>query len=230
MRVNLNATLNGVKEMKRQKFVFIIGLLLAASLIFSACQMQASTGEVTPQDDSELQDILDAVAQQTPAGVDDGTGGNPSVIDSLSQTQTAQAGIPTPELPSLATPTPSPTPTRVPVEVDKTVPEQYTLKKGEFPWCIARRFNIDPITLLNANGLSGSQYDPGLVLKIPANPGKFDGNPMLANHPTTYTVKSGDTFYSIACVYGDVWPEEIAAQNGMDLTDSLTAGTTLDIP
>ena len=217
--------------MKRQKFVLIIGLLLAASLIFSACQMQASTGEVTPQDDSELQDILDAVAQQTPAGsADDGTGGNPSVLDGLSQTQTAQAGIPTPELPSVSTPTPEPTATMVPVEVDKTVPDQYTLKKGEFPWCIARRFNIDPITLLNANGLSGSQYKVGLVLKIPANPGTFDGNPMLANHPTTYTVKSGDTFYSIACIYGDVWPEEIAAQNGMDLTDSLTAGTTLDIP
>ena len=214
--------------MKRQKIVLIIALLLAASLLFSACEMQASTGEVTPQDDSELQDILDAVAQQTPAGADDGTGGNPSVLDSLSQTQTAEAQIPTPQLPAVETPTP--TPTLVPVAVDKTVPEQYTLKKGEFPWCIARRFNLDPITLLNANGLSGSQYSPGLVLKIPANPGTFEGERMLANHPTTYTVKSGDTFNSIACVYGDVWPEEIAAQNGMDLTDSLTAGTTLDIP
>jgi LysM repeat protein len=216
--------------MKKAKILIVISLLATTSLLLSACLQPASTGEVTPQDDSELQTILDAVAQQTPAGAaDDGTGGNPSVADSLAQTQTAEAAIPTPEIPE-ETPTLEPSPTPEPVAVDKTIPDTYTLKAGEFPWCIARRFNIDPIVLLNFNGLSGSEYKVGQILSIPSAPGTFEGERMLALHPTTYTVTSGDTFYSVACLFGDVWPEAIAATNGMEVSDELTAGESIEIP
>ena len=217
--------------MKKGKIIFLISLLALSSLLLSACLQSASTGEVTPQDDGELQTILDAVAQQTPAGsAEDGTGGNPSVVDSLSATQTAEAVIPTPEPPVVDTPTPTPEPTKPVEAVDKTVPEKYTLHEGEFPWCIARRFNLDPVVLLNYNGLSGSQYKVGQVLSIPDNPGTYYGERMLSTHPTTYTVQADETFYSIACKFGDVWPEEIAAQNLMEVTDPLTAGVTIDIP
>ena len=216
--------------MKKTKILILISLLAVASLLLSACLEPASTGEVTPQDDSELQTILDAVAQQTPAGsADDGTGGNPSVADSLAQTQTAEAAIPTPEIPE-ETPTPEPSPTSEPIEVDTTIPESYTLKAGEFPWCIARRYNIDPIVLLNYNGLSGRDYSVGQILAMPSAPGTFDGERMLAIHPTTYTVRSGDTFNSVACLFGDVFPEAIASANGMDITDELTAGENIEIP
>ena len=216
--------------MKKTKILIMISILAATSLFLTSCLQPASTGEVTPQDNSELQTILDAVAQQTPAGAaGDGTGGNPSAVDSLAQTQTAEAGIPSPEIP-IETPTPTPSPTPEPVAVDKTIPESYTLKAGEFPWCIARRFNIDPIVLLNFNGLSGSEYKVGQKLAIPSAPGTFDGSRALAIHPTTYTVRSGDTFNSVACLFGDVWPEEIAALNGMDMTDDLTAGESIEIP
>jgi len=216
--------------MKKGKIFFLVSLLVLTSMLLSACLQPASTGEVTPQDDGELQTILDAVAQQTPSGSDDGTGGNPSVMDSLSATQTAQADIPTPEPPVVDTPTPTPEPTKPVADVNKTVPEKYTLREGEFPWCIARRFNLNAVVLLNFNGLSGSQYKVGQVLAIPDNPGTFDGERMLASHPTTYTVSANETFYSIACKFGDVWPEEIAAQNGMEVEDALTAGTTIEIP
>lgn len=215
--------------MRKAKTIFLFSILVAVSLLFSACTQSASSGEVTPQDDSQLQEILDAVANQTPAASDDGTGGNPSADEGLAQTQTAQAVVPTPDVPE-ATAIPSPTPTMVVVEVDLVVPESYTLKKGEFPWCLARRFNVDATTLLNTNGLSGSQYFPGLKLTIPTGGAAFQGDRALVSHPATYTVKSGDTFYSIACHYGDVWPEEIAAQNGMSLDDALTSGSTLNIP
>lgn len=216
--------------MRKAKTIFLFSILIAASLLVSACTQSASSGEVTPQDDSQLQDILDAVANQTPAAsADDGTGGNPSADESLAQTQTAQAVVPTPVVPE-ATATPSPTPTMAVVEVDLVVPETYTLQKGEFPWCLARRFNVDATTLLNTNGLSGSQYYAGLKLTIPTGGAAFQGDRALVSHPATYTVSSGDTFYSIACHYGDVWPEEIAAQNGMTLDDTLTAGATLNIP
>ncbi len=218
--------------MRKAKSIFLFSLLVAVSLIISACTQSASSGEVTPQDDSQLQEILDAVANQTPAATeaDDGTGGSPSASDSLAQTQTAQASVPTPEVPT-NTPEPTPVPTMAIVEVDLVVPETYTLHKGEFPWCLARRFNIDAVTLLNANGLSISgQYAPGLKLTIPTDGAKFQGARALVKHPATYTVAAGDTFYSIACDFGDVWPEQIAAQNGMELTDKLTSGTSLNIP
>jgi LysM repeat protein len=217
-------------KMKKAKTLFLFSVLITAGLLLSACTQSASSGEVTPQDDSQLQEILDAVANQTPAApADDGTGGSPSDEDNLQLTQTAEAGG---VIVEPATPTPSPTPTLVPVDLDLVVPDTYTLKKGEFPWCLARRFNVDAVALLNANGLSASgSFKPGQQLTIPKNAGTFDGGQRsLVNHPATYTVKSGDTFYSIACHYGDVWPEEIAAQNNMSLSDTLTAGTTLNIP
>ena len=68
------------------------------------------------------------------------------------------------------------------------------------------------------------------MLKIPTNVGEYDGNRALRAHPATYSVKSGDSFYSIACYFGDLWPEEIADYNNMELGDPLPAGTKLDIP
>ena len=137
---------------------------------------------------------------------------------------------PTPTTTTTLTSTPTPEPTKEIVAVDLTVPDQYTLKKGEFPWCLARRFNVDVTTLMNVNGLSGSYYEPGKVLTIPKDAKAYQGNRTLNAHPSTYTVKSGDTLYSIACYFGDVWPEQIAAQNAMSLGDTLTSGTQLNIP
>ncbi|MCJ7701203.1 MAG: LysM peptidoglycan-binding domain-containing protein, partial [Anaerolineales bacterium] len=69
---------------------------------------------------------------------------------------------------------------------DYDVPDSYTLKSGEFPYCIARRFNISPVDLLSANGLSlNSQVYPGTKLTIPKNAGTFDqGSRALKSHPT----------------------------------------------
>ena len=112
------------------------------------------------------------------------------------------------------------------------MPDSYTLKKGEFPWCIARRFDVDAVALMNANGipLGQTQFSAGLVLTIPKAAGSFQGDRALRDHPADYTVKTGDTFYSIACRYGDVWPEEIAEYNSMAMDAALPAGTTLEIP
>ncbi|MCB2179664.1 LysM peptidoglycan-binding domain-containing protein [bacterium] len=214
--------------MRNAKTFFLFSLLVVVALLATACTQSASTGEVTPEDDTQLQEILDAVANQTPAATTgDGTGGLAADGDDLDMTQTAQAVVPTPVVPT-ATPSPSPTPTVV--AVDLVVPATYTLKEGEFPWCLARRFDVDATTLLNVNGLSGATYYAGLELTIPTSGAAFQGERALVSHPATYTVSSGDTFYSIACHYGDVWPEEIAAQNGMTLDDTLTSGTVLNIP
>jgi LysM repeat protein len=121
-----------------------------------------------------------------------------------------------------------------PVEEAKEykVPDSYTLKSGEFPYCIARRFNIDPIELLSANGLSlNAQVYPGTTLTIPKNAGEFNLGPRsLRDHPTNYTVLAGDTIYSIACLFGDVDPRAIEDVNGLGAGETLSAGQVIKIP
>jgi len=111
-------------------------------------------------------------------------------------------------------------------------PASYTLQKGEFPYCIARRFNIDPAELLNLNGLaSGDVYYPNLTLKIPQSGDPFPGSRAWHSRPDTYTVESaGKTIYGVACYYGDVDPAAIAQANNLQLTTTLTVGQQLIIP
>jgi LysM repeat protein len=110
-------------------------------------------------------------------------------------------------------------------------PATYTLQNGEHPYCIARRFNVDPTQLLQLSGLSdGVIYPAGTLLHIPQT-GSFPGDRALRLHPTTYTVTSSDeTFYSIACLFGDVDPARIAQANMIALGSQLKVGQTLNIP
>lgn len=113
------------------------------------------------------------------------------------------------------------------------MPSSYALHAGEWPYCLARRFDIDPDALMAANGWSGSQpnnLSVGYKVNIPTDAGPFGGQRALRDHPTTYVVGGNDTFYSIACAFGDVWPEHIAAANGMDVDDELSGGQTIHIP
>ena len=173
-----------------------------------------------------------AAAQTTVAN-----GGTPVTPQPITTTTVGTPVSPTPGIPS--TPTnavattavvvPSgPTTTPVPAGVR---PASYTLQNGEFPYCIARRFNVDPDALLSASGLTSPDlYYAGLTLTIPQS-GAFPGSRMLASHPTTYTVASGDeTVYSVACKFGDVDPASIASANGISASAKLTVGQALKIP
>ena len=110
-------------------------------------------------------------------------------------------------------------------------PSTYALQKGEFPYCIARRFDVNPEQLLTANSLTrGDIYYPNLTLTIPASAGPFPPPRALRTHPTTYTATAGQTVYGVACVFGDVDPAAIAAANNISVSSSLTAGQQLSIP
>ncbi|MBL7163617.1 MAG: LysM peptidoglycan-binding domain-containing protein [Anaerolineales bacterium] len=113
---------------------------------------------------------------------------------------------------------------------DYPVPDTYTLQPGEFPYCIARRFDIAPAVLLSANGLSSSSMTyPGTVLKIPKDAAHYNlGSRALRSHPVSYVVRSGDTANSVACLFGDVDPRAILAKN--NLQGSLPVGQTIQIP
>jgi LysM repeat protein len=111
------------------------------------------------------------------------------------------------------------------------IPTSYTLQKGEYVYCIARRFNVNPSELLALNGLGVSTVlSPGTVLKIPQTGNPFVTDRALIKHPTTYTVQAGDTIYTIACAFGDVSPDMIALVNGLKEPYSLSVGQRLDIP
>jgi len=111
-------------------------------------------------------------------------------------------------------------------------PASYTLQNGEFVYCIARRFNVNPDEILALNGIVDSQtIYPGLTIKIPQSGSGFPGDRMLRNHPATYTVSSSDeTVYSVACTFGDVDPALIAQKNGISVGAALNAGQALSIP
>jgi LysM repeat protein len=113
-----------------------------------------------------------------------------------------------------------------------SVPATYTLQAGEFPYCIARRFNINPDQLLSANGIvDGSVFQPGKTLTIPQSAGPFPGDRALHDHPDTYTVASSDTtIYGVACYYGDALPQDIASANGLSVSSTLKVGQQLNVP
>lgn len=151
---------------------------------------------------------------------------------------TQSAGTPslTPPLP--ISPTPSPTltatPPAFPTFFSPTPPARplyYTLQAGEYPWCIARRFDVDPRELLRVNNLgSGMIYSTGLTLTIPQLADHFPPPRYLNPHPATFIVpRSNMTINAVACHFGDVDPLAIMQANGL-ISFILNMGQTLQIP
>lgn len=111
------------------------------------------------------------------------------------------------------------------------LPATYRLRTGEFPYCIARRFNIDPLQIMELNHLSFEQlFYPGDILKLPHKSRAFPGERALHPHPDRYTVQPGDTIYSVACYYGDMDPKVLARANGIKPPFVLSAGQVLKVP
>lgn len=148
---------------------------------------------------------------------------------------------PTPQPTQTATPTsgfdsisPSATPQIFPTDLHLTPasrPSYYVLQAGEFPYCIARRLNVDPKELLALNGLSsGMVYLPGLVLNIPQTGKPFPAPRQLQAHPVAaYTVMEQITVYKLACRFGDVDPLAIMQINGLT-SALLSPGQIIQIP
>lgn len=128
----------------------------------------------------------------------------------------ASAGLPEPNLP---------------VPPPPETPASYTVRAGEFVYCIARRYNLNPYQLAAYNGLGANALVfGGTKLSIPTNADPFPGRRALQAHPTWYEVQQGDTLNSIACLFGDVHPESIAYANRLEAPYGLTVGQMLYIP
>jgi ABC-type dipeptide/oligopeptide/nickel transport system permease subunit/LysM repeat protein len=156
------------------------------------------------------------------------TEGSASPTESLpSSTPTATSS---PTVASAAT-TVTLEPTLTPFPTDAQ-PETYMLQKGEYPYCIARRLNVDPTELLVLNQMQNRQtFFSGMVLQIPQSGTPFPGERMQKAHPTTHTVSSSnETMYTIACEFGDVQPLAIAQANNLPVDSALYIGQQLNIP
>lgn len=208
--------------MKRLSITILI--CAVALLGASACQRSASTAP-------------EGVGQPTSNVPDSNIGSQPTlpVIDF----PTEAVSTPEPVFQPTADPVVVTTPETQPevIQADATVrdgiPATYTLQKGEFPFCIARRYNVDPYELLKINGLAPGQiYYAGRVLTMPTSGAVFPVARALRTHPANYTVTStSETLRSVACVFGDVDPSALASANGLASADApLTVGKVLSIP
>jgi LysM repeat protein len=222
--------MNNKRILQTTLILLLIGLF---AIGLTACQLPASKG---PQSTKETSDGF-PVPGETSSGIDVST----------FATQTAQAKPPVvvdTSVPSENTPaSTNPVATSIPGVPESTStpiiyvtatpggpPSEYTLQPGEFPFCIARRFNVNAAELLSHNGLTAdSFFYAGQVLQIPQSGNLFDGTRSLHDHPTTFKIKSGDTLNTIACYFGDVSPDMIALQNHLVSAD-LPVGEVLIIP
>ena len=192
--------------------------------------VESGENGVVPTDDIMAQ--LGAFATQT-AMVQQGGApvqGTPAP-ESTATTESTPSEAPVEPTAVIVEATPVPTSVALPVPTATPgKPSNYTLQAGEHPYCIARRFDVNPVTMMNQSGLSGNSFSAGTVLRIPADGGGFPGARSLMSHPADYTVRQGDSIYSIACDYGDVDPNDIIAANGLQSPYRLTVGQTLHIP
>ena len=73
--------------------------------------------------------------------------------------------------------------------------QTYTVKAGDTLYGISNQFGVSVTELAELNNIKGSNLQIGRVLKIPNNTGINPNNMFM------YTVKPGDTLYSIASKY-----------------------------
>lgn len=208
--------------MTKRNWIVIV-CVLSLTILLSGCKLPASKAPATPTGQ-------DAIVTPIPIKTD----------SSLSKTQTAIAESKEPPTATLAedetleptqTHTVEPTEPTEPVVVPTiTRPAEYTVQEGEFLYCLARRFDLNPQDLLDLNNLGENELvEPGTTLQIPQE-GSWPGDRSLNPHPTTHSVRAGETIYSIACHYGDVSPEAIIAVNKLEEPYELKVGQQLNIP
>lgn len=94
----------------------------------------------------------------------------------------------------------------------------YTVKSGDTLYSIAKKYNTTVTDIKNLNNLSTNTLSLNQVLKIPNNEENY----------ITYTVKSGDTLYSIAKKYNTTI-NNIKTANNLT-TNLLSLNQTLKIP
>ncbi len=95
----------------------------------------------------------------------------------------------------------------------------YTVSKGDTLYGIANKFGVSVDSIKSLNNLTSNTLSIGQVLKIPST---------TEDNKLTYTVKKGDSLYSIARTYNTT-VDEIKKLNNLT-SNNLSIGQTLILP
>ena len=106
----------------------------------------------------------------------------------------------------------------VPKPEEEVIYQTYTVKKGDSLYQIAKTYNTSVDQIKKINNLTSNNLSIGQVLNIPGT---------NVNTSTTYTVKKGDTLYSIAKKFNTTI-NNIMSKNNLK-TNTLSVGQTLKI-
>lgn len=106
----------------------------------------------------------------------------------------------------------------------------YTVQRGDWVYELARRFGVSVSALIAANpGFNANLLYPNQVLNIPCGSGTVPPNPGPGPTGNTYTVRQGDTLFSIAVRLGtSIYALQIA--NHLPNPNFIYAGQVLIIP
>lgn len=105
----------------------------------------------------------------------------------------------------------------------------YVVKKGDSLWSISKQYDVPVSEIKRYNNLTSDNLSVGMIIKIPsATTIVTPSEEEIISEGTIYTVKIGDTLYSIAKQY-NVSVDDIVNQNNL-VSNNLTIGTKLLIP
>lgn len=151
------------------KHMKIIFLGLSTVFLLAACgQIPISTpdhaGPTTKDHTNEVTEIPAAPSTPEPTA----TATAKAIMEKFDQpTPTEKPGEPTPTVQApvvveTAQPTAKPTQTSLPTSMPPTPilkkPSTYTIHEGEHVYCLARRFDVNPIDIMDLNGLNNYSY------------------------------------------------------------------------
>ena len=242
--------------MKRYTHILALILITLTAFILSSCTLPASKNQFITMTPTLLSSVEQTYAEKTSTEI---ANPNATAVKQTNPSEYAEFTNESPEeVPTFPTFTPSASensfPTSTPLSFNPTQAPQNTLSPiqqtplpttpstttqsithivayGESIWCLARRYNIDPTALLNANGLNSQSWlNVDQSITIPSGVDTFPGQRNLSAHPTSYTVSYGDSLASIACLFGDLYPSEIANANGQSASWQPGAGAVIQIP
>lgn len=100
--------------------------------------------------------------------------------------------------------------------------QTYTVKPGDTLYGISNQFGVSVMELANLNNVNAQNLQVGQVLTIPSKEGTNPNNMFM------YTVKKGDSLYSIAQKYGTTVQDIINLNNLVN--NNLSIGQVLRIP
>ena len=206
--------------MKKSMLLILVGLIL-----FAGCSKQSSTDPIQSLEKATISPERALMFEATKQVWDSSQAPLETNSDQTAPTEGNPPVLISEEIPK-----------NDPIDFESgELPETYILQYGETPKCIARRFTLDWAALYSLNHISFDNENSisfGTVLKIPKNSewNAAQGPRSTSVHPTMYTVQQGDTFNSIACIFGDITPEAIAKKNSLNMYESILPGLNLQIP